>query len=389
MRTAMSFGLALLGVLACSKPNTETQPESKEPESAEHRDEPEHEALPTRVRISDEVVASAGIKTAPVSREALAAVLALPGEIAADPDKSAQVAPPIAGRIESIDFKEGSTVKKGAILATIRIPELGKLRAGLATATAQAKAARSNADRLKTLAEKGMASQQEVINAEAEATAFEVEARGNADQLAALGSGGASTLVLRAPVTGIVLSRNAVVGQPVTAEQTIATIADLSELWFLARVFEKDLGAVRIGAKVDVELNAYPGQHFEGSVEYIGKQIDPTARTVTARIRLMNRDDMLRINLFGTARIAVDEPSKKSASLVVPHNAITDIGGKPVVFVRHPDGDFEQHQVVLGESALGKVEILSGLREGEQVVTDGVFTLKSAILKSTFAEEEE
>ncbi|HTM46849.1 MAG TPA: efflux RND transporter periplasmic adaptor subunit [Polyangiaceae bacterium] len=377
--------------MSCNRVKQEMQEGSKE-QVSEHGErsapQTERDELPLRVHLSDEVIASAGIQTAPATREVLAAVLALPGEIAADPDKSAQVAPPIAGRIERVDFKEGSAVKKGDTLAVIRIPELGKLRAGYATANAQAKAARSNADRLKSLADKRMASEQEVINAEAEAVAFEVEAQGNAEQLAALGGGGASTLVLRAPVSGVVLSRNAVVGQPVTAEQTIATIADLSELWFLARVFEKDLGAIRLGATAEVELNAYPAERFEGSVEFVGKQVDPVARTVTARIRLSNRDDMLRINLFGTASIAVAQSSKKAATVVVSRNAVSEVGGQQVVFVREAGGDFEQHKVLLGAGALGKIEVLAGLREGEQVVVEGVFTLKSAILKSTFAEEE-
>ncbi len=73
---------------------------------------------------------------------------------------------------------------------------------------------------------------------------------------------------------------------------------------------------------------------------------------------------------------------------MVPRSAVAEINSKPVVFVRHPDDDFELHPVVLGHAALGKVEVLSGLREGEEVVVDGAFTLKSLVLKSTFAEEE-
>lgn len=75
-------------------------------------------------------------------------------------------------------------------------------------------------------------------------------------------------------------------------------------------------------------------------------------------------------------------------ALVVPRTALTEVAGKTVVFVHHKDGDFELHEVVLGASALGRVEIASGLREGEEVVTSGAFTLKSAVLKSTIAEEE-
>jgi cobalt-zinc-cadmium efflux system membrane fusion protein len=185
----------------------------------------------------------------------------------------------------------------------------------------------------------------------------------------------------------VVVARDAIVGQPVTADQTIATIADLAEVWFLGRVFEKNLGQVQVGAPAEIQLNAYPKERFTGSIEYLGKQIDPTARTVVARIRLTNRGDFLRIGLFGVARVGTGDEAKKKPVLVVPRSAVTEIGNKPTVFVRQPDGDFDLHEVVLGEGALGKVEVVNGLREGEQAVVEGVFTLKSAVLKNTFGEE--
>lgn len=289
-----------------------------------------------------------------------------------------------------VRFKEGSTIKKGDVLAVVRVPEIGKVRAAYNATTAKAAAARANAERLGSLGEKGLASKQESVSSKAEADALEAEARALNEQLGALGmgsAGGGSELVLRAPVSGIVVTRDALVGQPITAEQTIALIADLSEAWFLGRVFEKDLGRLKLGAKADVQLNAYPKERFDGSVEYLGRQIDPVARTVTARIRLTNRGDLLRIGLFGAARVSTEEEGK-GAVLVVPRTAVTEVAGKPVAFVRHADDDFELHDVILGESSLGKVEIVNGLREGEQVVVEGVFTLKSAVLRGTIAEEE-
>lgn len=367
----------------------------KAAESSEkpHLDEPAHEELPTRVRLSAEVVQAASVRTAPVTREVLATTVALPGEIVPDPDRTSRVASPVAGRIERVGFREGKAVKAGEVLAVIRVPDLGKLRSEYAARMAKAKAARSNATRLRGLLDQRLTSEQAYLDAVAEADALDVEARASGEQLAALGlkSEGAapSSLTLRAPLSGVVVSRSAVIGQPVTAEEVIADIVELSELWFLGRVFEKDLGRLRVGAKSQVQLNAYPKEHFEGVVEYIGQQVDPVARTVTARIRLSNRDDLLRVGLFGTAHVATAEAGEKQPVLVVPRSALTEIAGKQVVFVRQADEDFDLHEVVLGESAPGKVAVVTGLREGEQVVVEGAFTLKSAVLKSTFAEEEE
>ena len=372
------------------KPPAEEGEAKPAPSASAHSDEPEHEGVAKRVRVPPAVVKDAKIAVAPVVKESLAITLVLPGEIVPDPDRTARVSSPVAGRLDRVTFKEGAVVKKGELLAVLRVPELGTVRGAQAAAAAKASAARANAERLKVLVDKKLAAEQEALTAKAEADALEAESRALSEQLRAMGSaaGGGPQLALRAPVSGTVVSRDAVVGQPVTAEQAIATIADLSETWFLGRVFEKDLGRVKVGANAEVVLNAYPKEHFNGTVEYIARQIDPVARTLTARVRLQNREELLRLGLFGNARVATSEAQARPPQLVVPRSAVVEIAGKPVVFVRQADEDYELHEVILGESELGKVEILNGLREGEQVVVQGAFTLKSIALKSTISEEE-
>lgn len=395
-RAAALFVLfALFTMFGCdkSKPNEagskgDAAPPTKPAE--DHKDEPEHEALPKKVKLSEKVIADAKIQVAPATKEVLSITLALPGEVAVDPDRNARVASPVPGRLSQVLFKEGSAVQKGAVLATVRIPDLAKVRSAYAAAAARAASARTNATRLQELSQKGLASNQETLNAKAEADALEAEAKALDQQLRTLGMGATgegSELALRAPIAGIVVSRAAVVGQPITSDETIASIADLSEVWFLGRVFEKDLDDIHLGAKSEVQLNAFPKRRFTGVVEYIGRQIDPVARTVTARIRLTNQNDVLRLGLFGTAHVAIGT-EQSDPVLVVPRSAVLEISGKPVVFVRQPDGDFEVHDVILGQSNLGKVQVLSGLRDGEKVVVEGAFTVKSAVLRGSLAEEE-
>lgn len=378
---------------ACSKPAPAAEVNAQpEPVEHGHVDEPAHEELPTRVRLTQAVIRDAKIETAPVTREVLPVTLALPGEIIADPDKSARLASPIPGRIREVRFQEGSNVTRGSVLAVISVPDLGRLRSDQSAALSKAKAARANAQRLKELLNQRLTSDQIYLDAVSSAESLEVEARAAGEQLSALGLSGdkasPSALTLRAPISGTVVVRNALVGQPVNADEVLCEIVDLSEVWFLGRVFEKDLGRLKTNASAEVQLNAYPNERFSGRVEYIGKQVDPVARTVTARIRLTSRGDLLRVGLFGTAFVSTGDVEKSEALLVVPRTALTEVAGKQVVFVQQPDTDFELHEVVLGAAAVGKVQIVSGLREGEKVVTQGVFTLKSAVLKNTFAEEE-
>jgi membrane fusion protein, heavy metal efflux system len=386
-----ALGLSFIVIACKGEPCPPSPPpaESATPSaSAAHE---RHEALPRSIRLSSAVMADAKLQLTTVQREPLSETLSLPGEVAADPDLLARISSPAAGRVEDVRFREGVDVKKGDVLVVLRVPEIGKVRSSFAATQAKARAARANAQRLRSLVEKRLASEQEALDAEAEAQALEVESRSLTDQLGALGAGASGTfsISLRAPLSGRVIGRDAVVGQPVSPEQTLGTIAALEEVWFLGRVFEKDLGRLQLGARTEVSLNAYPDQRFQGSVEYVGDQVDPSARTVTARIRLKNRAGLLKVGLFGTAQVALPSSPTAKPRLVVPRSAVTEIADKTVVFVQEGAAQFALHEVTLGQAAPGRVEVLEGLHEGEVVVSDGVFTLKSITLKGSFAEEDE
>ena len=408
MRALAGIVAMLFVVSGCPKRATEAKraPEAPTPPQSgdgggfptgptSHEDETEqHEQLPTKVQLRPEVVKSAGIKTAPALSDSLPATVDLTGEIAADPDRSARLAARVPGRIVDVKAKEGDRVKTGQTIAILESPEVARARATLASASARAKVARLNADRLGNLEGKNLASGQEAAAATAEASALDAEATAARQTLTAFGQGGddaqggSARVTIKTPLAGFVLSRDAVQGQTVTAEHVIAVVGDLDHAYFLGRLFEKDLARVKVGASAEVRLNAYPNEVFEGKIETIGRQLDPAARTVTARILVRNRGDMVKVGLFGTARVVVGPAEAPAKRVVVPLSAITKVANKDVVFVRHPDGDFELHPVTVGRTAEGRVEILGGLRAGEQVVVDGVFTLKSAILKGTFGEEE-
>ena len=391
MRTLVCITLVLAA--ACRRQLAGIRDAGSGPESAaveEHRDEARHETLPTRVRLSPEVVRDAHIRTAKAAVQSLPSTIALAGEIAADPDLAADVAVRTAGRIVDVRVKEGQRVRKGELLAVAESAGASEARAALAKDSARARAARENANRLKRLLADGLAAGQEVRSAEAEARALEAEADAARGVLASIGAAaqGGARVELRSPLEGVVLRRNAIRGQSVSAEHVVVSVADLRRGYFLARVFEKDLAQVHQGAKAEVRLNAYPDQVFEGEVESVGRQLDSAARTVLARIAVRDERGLLRVGLYGTAVVVQAQAGETEPRVVVPVDAVTRVGEREAVFVAHPDGDFELHPVTVGRSAAGKVEVLSGLRAGEEVVVDGAFTVKSALLKSTFGEEE-
>jgi cobalt-zinc-cadmium efflux system membrane fusion protein len=371
--------LVLLLLMACKR---------DAPAPVEHEEAP----LPSQLEVSAEVQQRASVRTAKVRSGFLGAMVSLTGELAAQPDKTAQVSSTTPGRLEQVSFNEGQVVKRGDVLATVRVPDVGRLRGAWSAANARAKASRANAERLAALKASGLGAEQPVVDAEADARAQEAEAKALGDQLSAIGiaaeSGAGFLVALRAPIAGVVVSRDAVVGQPINPEHVLASIVDTSELWFLGRVFEKDLGRIQVGAKAEVELNAFEGERFPGEVAAVSQQLDPTARTLLARIRVPNPNGHLRLGLFGRARIDGAPADAGAPQVLVPRDALQEIDGKTVVFVQTAPETFVPREVTVGRSAQGEVELTSGVQEGDALVVHGGFTLKSLLLKSTLVEEE-
>lgn len=388
MRRRLAIALAMA---SCAQPGPEVaEREAGHDEHGARENEHAHAGLPRHVRLSPQVIAEAHIETAPARREVIAPVVHATGQIEADPARTRVVAARVAGVIESVAFREGDFVTEGQVLATIRAPGLGSMRADIAALKARSASARANLARLEALAQRNMASQQELAAARAEATALAAEASAAEQRLKALGlnaRGAAPKFELRAPGSGFAIRRGVVAGESVLAEQEVATIVDLERAWFVARVFEHQLARIRVGAAAAVELNAYPGETFLGAVDYVSPAVDAEARTIVARVVVENRDALLRIGLFGTAAIAAPTEARSTPVLVVPRSALTEIAGKTVVFVAGEGGSFELHEVILGVSGPGMVEVVQGLQEGEQVVTRGVWTLKSVLLRGTFGED--
>lgn len=382
--------LATAGCRSGEAPESKAGKPAATPEK--HSDEKEHEDLPKRVELTPRVLSDAKISTAPAEKRRLAATLDINGQIVADPDHIALLGGRVAGRILRVAAREGDSVKAGQVIAVLTSPELARHRAEYAADSARAVAARKNAQRLRSLVNERLASDQDAVAAEAEATALEVDRDAVAQAIRGMGAplvaeGDPSLVSIASPITGQVVQRDAVPGQLVEPSHTIATVADLSKIWFQAQLFEKDVAHIQEGANAEVRLNGYPDRVLAAKVARISSQVDPRTHTLTARLALEGPDRGIRLGLFGTARVSLAHGSEEE-HVVVPLGAVTDIGDRKVVFVRQTDGDFEVHDVRLGASASGFVAILSGLAAGEQVAISGVHTLKSVVLKATMNEEE-
>ena len=180
-------------------------------------------------------------------------------------------------------------------------------------------------------------------------------------------------LTLFSPVSGVVVEKNIVQGQSVTAGMPLMTIADLSTVWVDADLRESDAGSVRLGAPAVVELAAFPGEPISGRVSYVYPTLQQEARTVKARIVLPNKGGRLKPGMYATVRLS----SPIGTVLTIPASALVETGERTFVFVETLDGSLAPRDIRIGRRAGDYVEILSGVSAGQRVVTSAQFLIDS------------
>jgi Cu(I)/Ag(I) efflux system membrane fusion protein len=188
-----------------------------------------------------------------------------------------------------------------------------------------------------------------------------------------LGHAPATEVWLRSPASGSVLEKNVTAGQFISPDQNLFTIADLSRVWVLADVYERDLANVQVGQTARMTVSAYPGESFEGKVSFIYPSVSEQTRTLKIRIEFSNSSHRLKPGMYAE----VDLAGQGRGVLAVPADAVMDGGDRQYAFVVHDGIHFEPRLLKLGRSSDDYFEVLSGLSEGEQVVTSANFLIDS------------
>lgn len=183
------------------------------------------------------------------------------------------------------------------------------------------------------------------------------------------------TLSYRAAADGVVLEKSAVRGMRFMPGEALYRIADLSNVWLVADVFEQDLGYVKLGQEVDVTVNSLPGRTFTGKVSFVYPTLTAESRTGKVRVELPNIDGLLKPNLYATVHLNADLGAM--TGLAVPDSALLDTGKRQAVLVEIGEGRYEPRDVKAGARADGFVQILAGLEEGERVVVRANFLIDS------------
>ena len=338
------------------------------------------------LHLTPEALSRIQLELVPVAQGQLLTHREFPATVQANQNELAEVTTLIRGRVVKVPVDVGQDVKKGAILAMLHSVDLGVAEGDYLKAGARLHEGELAHLRAKDLYENKAISLAELQRREAAMKTARAELREANNRLQLLGVPPEeidrlnreltikADMPLRAPFDGRVITRNITRGEVVETNQKLFTVANLTDVWVIANVPEKDVRFVGKDQKVSVILAAYPHAMFTGIITYVGDVLDPATRTMSLRVTVPNPERLLKPEMF--AIVSVFATSSPDA-LSVPLSAVQDGPVGKMVFVQREVGAFEVRAVTLGNEEGNVVRVLEGVKAGEQVVTKGSFALKS------------
>lgn len=310
--------------------------------------------------------------------------VSLTGSVSPNQDRIARVVPRLPGRITSVPAALGAQVMAGQTLAVLESIELGEARSALLQARSEASVADAAFARAEKLSAEDIVPRKDYLRAKADAERARAALRAASDKLRMLGVSPTvpedhadAVYSLVAPLSGTIIEKQAVPGT-LADKEPLFTVADLSNVWVITDVFERDLSRIAVGSAAEVTIAAYPNERFPGRLAYLSDTLDAATRTVKARIEVANPQRRLKPGMFASASLVTIVMQQ---ALVLPSTAVTLIEGKPTVFIK-TDGGFVPRTVETAGELGGMVTLRQGVNAGERVVVDGAYALKSRMLKS-------
>ena len=351
------------------------------------------------ISIDPEAAKRAGFETEAVG-EAMLAGSAAPGQmttgvVQANAYRTTPVISLVGGILRRVPAELGQNVSQGQTVAVVFSDELAMAQSRYLNALADLDEHHKHHARTIRLVEIGAASRQEMEQATTKLRTAESEVASQRQRLILLGLNEkridqlktpaqvSSEVSLPAPVSGSVISRTANPGEVIQADKEVLRIADLSSVWVMGQVYEKDLGKVVVGSGASITSDAYPGRIFRGRVSYVDPSLDPATRTAQARIELANPGQALKIGMFVNVAFAA-LGGAESTTPVIPKSAVQNINNQQVVFVETTTPNtYAMRPVRLGPEVNGQYPVLEGVTVGERIVSEGSFLLRAEWLKTS------
>ena len=330
--------------------------------SGEQDDDP---AAANQIRISTEKVQKLGVRTEAAQLRVLDRSVRASGRIEPDERRLFSIAPKFEGYVERLHVNvTGQPISKGQPLFEVYSPELVSAQREYAIAV-------QGVDSLKDAGGQAQAGMKQLAESSLQRLKnWDI----SEEQVKALTQSGVAkrTMTFLSPVAGIVIEKKAVQGMRFMPGEALFQVADLSAVWVVADVFEQDIGLIKSGAKARVKISAYPDKLFLGIVTYVYPTLTAETRTVAVRVELANPGLLLKPAMFAQVELST---SAKGKVVTVPVSAVIDSGTRQMVLLQHGEGRFEPRAVKLGARSDNYVEVLEGVKDGEQVVVAANFLI--------------
>jgi membrane fusion protein, heavy metal efflux system len=321
-----------------------------------------------------------GIQTMTVQSSSIPDYMELPAHIDPDPTRVVHVYPPAGGRIVELEVRPWDRVEKGQMLATLESGDLSRAVADYHKALVDSQVKDESLKRSEDLLAHHAIAVKDYQEAQAEAQSARAELEATREQIRVFGMDpdhASSQLRLTAPRSGVILDVGAAPGEfsnALSAPQPLCTIADLSTVWAVGDIYEKDLRAIKAGDPALVTLNAYPDQHWSGRVSVVSDAVDPNTRTLHVRVTLPNPGTKLKPAMFGSIRLL----RSSAEGILVPAAAVIREGTAAYVYVGEGNGRYRRHDVSLGRTVGDSLELTSGVKPGDTIITQGALLLRAA-----------
>ncbi|MEE9910326.1 MAG: efflux RND transporter periplasmic adaptor subunit [Deltaproteobacteria bacterium] len=391
------LGLAIITAAGCGKKEALEEGKTavaagKEESGHEGENHKEEQGI---VTLSQEMQKSSGIEVKPAAMEDAAVPLTATAAIEMNMDRTAKISPRVTGKAVKILVSQGDRVRAGQALAYLDSVEIDQIWSDYRKALGKVELARRNLEREETLFQKKISPEKDVLKSRQELDEAEADANLARDrfrlasidvnQFASSISSGSHPLVpVTAAVGGVVIEKAVSLGEVVNPEKALFWVADLSTLWVMIDVYEKDMSRLRVGAGVKVSVTAFPDKIFRGKISYIADVVDEKTRTEKARVTLDNQGGLLKPGMFATVLVEAGNAACERM-IAVPEEAVQIEGAARYVFVRLSPDTFARRDIETGRSLGKSLEVTRGLKEGEVFAVKGAFILKSELKKGELA----
>ncbi len=391
--TQTSIALLLLPTLVispgCAGGDPDSQDTHDDQKHDDARDEHDQEHGPQIAQLRPGEMEEFGIEIAEAGRGELRLETVLPGVVEVNPDGLVHITPRVPGVVRDVFKVLGDEVVADELLAVLDSRELAEAKAGFLATRERLELASSIRQREQYLHEREISSEQEYLVARQAEAETRIAVKSAQQRLHALGLAEEEVgrlpeepdeyltrYEMRAPIGGTIIEKHITRGEMLREDSLPFVVADLSTVWVVLTVYQKDLVSIRAGQRVRI-IAGHDIAEADGTIEYVSPILDEHTRTTTARIVLVNDDQRWRPGLFVTGRVVVEHVQ---GDVVVPRTAVQTVDNEPVVFVQTTDG-FEARPVQLGRADARSVVVAAGLDPGDRYVSHGGFALKAEMSK--------